>query len=138
MLTQLDSNGILDPSSRMLAGAFILLAVVFAVQPDSISINFLGTKYDFDGTQIRYAVMAGIGMIIYPFSFAAVASILGHKRVSAIFALFGFTTMITSGIVVYVIILQEIAKIPLTLAALFAIPLMVSAAVGLIAYFRRV
>ena len=122
----------------MLAGAFILLAVVFAVKPDPISIEFLGTKYDFDGTQIRFAVMAGVGMIIYPFAFAAITSISGHKRVSASFAISGFTTMIASGIIVYAIILQELARIPFSFAVLFAIPLVVSAIVGLIAYFRKV
>ena len=128
----------LDASSRILAGSFIMLAVAFAIHPDPLSIEFYGTRYDFTGAQLRFAVMAGIGMIIFPFSAAAITSILGHKRASVSVALAGFTTMIISGIVVYVIILQELAKIPFNLAVLFAIPLVVSVSVGLIAYFRKV
>jgi len=44
---------------------------------------------------------------------------------------------ITSGIVVYIIILDDLAKFPFGLAALFSIPLVISTAVGIFVYLRK-
>ncbi len=61
----------------------------------------------------------------------------GHERISTALSTFGFVTMITSGIIVYIIILDELTKFPFGLAALFSIPLVISTAVGIFVYLRK-